>query len=454
MSYDLSHVLSQYLERSGYERKDVSVIQPADIFLTRAGDIIIERLFSFERHGRLLALRPEFTSAAARQYASGHYTGPQRWFFSGPIFEDLSDTPFQNQRPSVGAEFLNATGVEADFEVMRTAVSGIQQTDLVNWKLVIGHAALQKHIMGQQGLDHHQYRLLLNQRERLKAEGMEAVETLLRSMVVESSDSPAKQIYSESSESSAQHMLDVLLDSTQYGSTMGSRTRKDIAQRILAKHERNQGLDVLLRGLQVFAEWTALRGSSAVILDAVANMLDPDDAAGQRYLDEWRKSIDLLIKSGIPDSQIILQPNLARNWEYYTGIVFGIEVDDTYVAAGGRYDDLATLINDDAVAIPAVGFSYYIDRLQEFLPEPEPQLVFEIIATAESIAAGQATADFLRSNGFSAILAITDENIGNNQVNVIQALTENEIAYQGITYPINNLDPLLTALGAITHDIQ
>ncbi len=35
----------------GYEKIETPIIQPADLFLTKAGDQIIHRLFTFERHG-------------------------------------------------------------------------------------------------------------------------------------------------------------------------------------------------------------------------------------------------------------------------------------------------------------------------------------------------------------------------------------------------------------------
>ncbi|MCB9459825.1 MAG: ATP phosphoribosyltransferase regulatory subunit [Anaerolineaceae bacterium] len=446
MSYDLSHLLSRHLELCGYQRKDVPIIQPADLFLTRAGDTIIERLFSFERHGRLFALRPEFTSAATRQYALEGHSTSQRWYFSGPIFEDLSDNPFQNQRPSVGAELLNAVGTNADFEIIRAAIGGIELSQLDGWHLVIGHAALQRHLLSKIGLDHHQYRMLLNHRELLKTQGAAAVEAKLREQISAEISSP-EAFSAEESDASTQHMLDVLLDSTQYGSTMGSRTREDIAQRILSKRKRSHGLDLLLEGLNVFAKWTALRGKPTDMFAAIGQLLDADDSVGQGYVEDWKQLVDLLVASGIPSERIILQPNLARNWEYYTGIVFGVEVDDVYVAAGGRYDDLATLVNDDATAVPAVGFSYYVDRLLDLLPTAAPTSGIVIQTQRQWISAGQKVTDFLREHDIPTRLAFDRQNTTSDKL-LVTVVAENAVQYRNDIFAIDQLESLLNALGS------
>ena len=75
----------------GYERIETPIIQPAELFLTKAGDQIINRLFTFERMGRQLALRPEFTALAAHTYVTRYPEAPHpvvRWQFSGSIFEE------------------------------------------------------------------------------------------------------------------------------------------------------------------------------------------------------------------------------------------------------------------------------------------------------------------------------------------------------------------------------
>ena len=52
----------QHMSRYGYQHAQVPAIAPADLFLAKAGDQIIMNLFTFDRFGQQLALRPEFTA--------------------------------------------------------------------------------------------------------------------------------------------------------------------------------------------------------------------------------------------------------------------------------------------------------------------------------------------------------------------------------------------------------
>lgn len=74
----------------------------------------------------------------------------------------------------------------------------------------------------------------------------------------------------------------------------------------------------------------------------------------------------VLEKMGTDKKYVEFLPTLARGLDYYTGIIFEVEVDgyDTgSIAGGGRYDNLIGMFaNKD---IPAVGFAFGFDRLME-----------------------------------------------------------------------------------------
>ncbi|QPC81218.1 ATP phosphoribosyltransferase regulatory subunit [Phototrophicus methaneseepsis] len=450
MSRDLSQKLSEHLSLYGYQHREMSIIQPAEIFLTRAGDTIIHRLFVFDRYGQAMALRPEFTSAAARQYVLDKHSDIMRWHFVGPVFEDLPESPFKNQRASVGAELLNAEGVFADQEIITMAAKGVQDLPLADWKLVIGNVALQKHLLTMDSGDNRQYRLLLDQRETLKTAGLDEAEQRLRATLSQLQDeahtmSNGTVVNSSQPGLSTNRMLDVLLDSTQYGTTMGSRSREDIAERILHKHLRARDAENLIQMLKIFAEWTALRGKPEEVFPQVEAMLTSDDDYGHELLHQWQEMIQLITLSGIPEDRIILQPNLARNWEYYTGVVFGLEVEDQYIAAGGRYDDLAQLVTDSEQKIPAVGFTYYVDTLQAILgPEHEPSLtVANLIVTPETFAMGSQWADLLRQAGIATILS-QDESPQYTQTLYIQP--NGDVRFNDKVYDKNKINDLVVAL--------
>ncbi|MCA9913735.1 MAG: ATP phosphoribosyltransferase regulatory subunit, partial [Anaerolineae bacterium] len=86
----IASVLQRHMTLYGYELIDLPIIEPVDLFLIKAGDPIINALFTFERHNRQLALRPEFTAGAAAHYTQLHpnESPAVRWQYSGSIFQD------------------------------------------------------------------------------------------------------------------------------------------------------------------------------------------------------------------------------------------------------------------------------------------------------------------------------------------------------------------------------
>ena len=74
----------------------------------------------------------------------------------------------------------------------------------------------------------------------------------------------------------------------------------------------------------------------------------------------------VLEKMNIDKKYVEFLPTLARGLDYYTGIIFEVEIDgyDTgSVAGGGRYDNLIGMFAGRD--IPAVGFAFGFDRLIE-----------------------------------------------------------------------------------------
>lgn len=73
-----------------------------------------------------------------------------------------------------------------------------------------------------------------------------------------------------------------------------------------------------------------------------------------------------LEKMGVNKNAFEFLPTLARGLDYYTGMIFEVEIDGYdagSIAGGGRYDNLIGMFAGKDV--PAVGFSFGFDRLME-----------------------------------------------------------------------------------------
>ncbi|MDP3730993.1 MAG: HisS family protein, partial [bacterium] len=71
---------------------------------------------------------------------------------------------------------------------------------------------------------------------------------------------------------------------------------------------------------------------------------------------------------GIPKEKYEFSPTLARGLDYYTGMILAAEIEEYgggSVGGGGRYNNLIGMFSKKQV--PAVGFSFGLDRLLEIL---------------------------------------------------------------------------------------
>lgn len=83
-----------------------------------------------------------------------------------------------------------------------------------------------------------------------------------------------------------------------------------------------------------------------------------------------QKIFGLLLELGMDQSQFEFSPTLARGLDYYTGMIFEVEVEGYTVgsvAGGGRFDKLIGMFAGKD--IPAVGVAYGFDRIIEVMTE-------------------------------------------------------------------------------------
>lgn len=82
-----------------------------------------------------------------------------------------------------------------------------------------------------------------------------------------------------------------------------------------------------------------------------------------------KKIIKAAVSLGIPESNLLYRPTLARGLDYYTGLIFEAKFGDSgsSLGGGGRYDNLIQSLS--GLSVPAVGFGLGFDRTVETLEE-------------------------------------------------------------------------------------
>jgi histidyl-tRNA synthetase len=104
---------------------------------------------------------------------------------------------------------------------------------------------------------------------------------------------------------------------------------------------------------------------------------------------------------------------LARNFEYYTGVVFKIFVEGERIITGGRYDGLLELVSGRAT--PASGFGLYVRNAATLLTSKAQGAVPLVVVSAgdtagRALADAYSLADELRKSGWR-VATIDDEQL-------------------------------------------
>ena len=447
----LGELMAQY----GYEVVETPIIEAADLFLTKAGDQIVKKLFTFERHGQELALRPEFTAPAAYYYVNRpNNTGQHavRWQFNGPVFEDdPHDLGHNYQRFSIGAELIGLDGPMAEAEIIGMAAQGVLAQGVSDLELLIGHAGLTRQVLARFNLDARTERFLLSRLPVIREVGKSRVLEELGIALREPTMLPQTPSAQQDAELQTYQVVSALLDSSQRGTTMGSRTREDITRRLLQKRKRRSEYMQVEAALELLESWVCIEAPPDEAFIVLEALVDKNPTVLQT-IEQWRSAVNLLRFYDVPPNKIKIQPALARSWEYYTGIVFELRtITGLHLGGGGRYDELVRLIGS-AHNVPAVGFAYYVDEMLNAITNhtTAQQLVVLVLASGSQDIAATQWAHQLRLRGITAIL--TPEGQNNKGGHVLVIVEPGNVHLRDSIYELSQVDALVSLLREIKNE--
>lgn len=162
--------------------------------------------------------------------------------------------------------------------------------------------------------------------------------------------------------------------------------------------------------------------------------------------------LDLTENLGVPKSDLVFTPTLARGLDYYTGMIFEIGVADAGVSScgGGRYDNL--IENLSGRNIPGVGVGLGFDRMVEaakaleLIPSTNGSTEYLVTVFSPELRAASANiAKLLRDQGKSTQLYPGTENIGKqlkyaDQIGAKFAVIVGEEEVKKDSYIVKNLE--------------
>lgn len=345
--------LRDILSRAGYEFIEPPIIHDANVYVELAGEDLRRRLFLTSRpDGSELALRPDYTIPVCRAHlANGPAKRRADYAYLGPVFR---------QRPGESGEFLQA-GVEslgrsdraaADADVLALALSAVGHLGVKRPTVRIGDSALFVATLDALQLDGPWRRRLartFGETERLRA--------LIARATNGSQSAPLMN------RRTAQRKAEELLNLSGLG-TIGSRTGKEIADRLMDKSALSEGIGN--RAKKVLERFLAIEGSPARALKSLRDLARRESLDIGSAIHRFEKRVDAFSKRGVDIETLTFAADFGRRLDYYTGFVFEIHdprrADGRQIVGGGRYDRLLAMIGH-GTSLPAVGFAIWLDRI-------------------------------------------------------------------------------------------
>jgi len=364
--------LLDVFKRGGYEQVAPSIIQPADIFLDQIGEAIRGRTYVFtDLSGEELCLRPDLTVPVSRLYLERHPRADveARYCYNGPAFRFQRKGASQTHPREFRQAGIECFGVadrdSADIEVILLAADAVRAAGLGEFRFRFGDIALFFALLDV---------LSLPERWRLKLRhyfwrppAFHALLSRLAKGESAESDGPAAELAATLPVQDRALAMEAVATYLEANDLMlaGNRTLGEITDRLL-DHAADLRAEPLPREVATVIDYfLAVEASPREAIDRIATIGKGAGIDLGPALCVLSRRFDLLEETGVNVDAATFATEFGRDLEYYSGLVFQIEVggDKTSpIAGGGRYDGLLRSVGARA-EVPAVGSAIHTERL-------------------------------------------------------------------------------------------
>lgn len=353
------------LESAGHVMTDCPVLVPAETVLDLVGPLTRGRLYLTSGiGGREFCLRPEFTIAIAEAHIkSGSPARLAHYGYCGPVFR---------KRPTGTGEFLQA-GAES---IGRTDCADADaEMALLAWKACDIFGVQPETIFGDQAV----FTSILTaldlppvwHRRLLAAFGDSArLDQTLTNLEsgLESGENGARNRFAGLGQldgASATAIVEEMIDVT--GSVkIAGRHVDDIARRLLEKARLVEHAPAMPEKARTIRAYLDIDCPLAEAENRIAGFAASNHIDLSSELATFSRRCTVMHSAGELAGPVRFQAFFGRQLDYYTGFIFDIfdaaHTRPEPVCGGGRYDGLTERLGAKA-AVPAVGFSLWLDRL-------------------------------------------------------------------------------------------
>ena len=348
-SKNLSENILKIIKSNGYKYIDLDTVIDTNLILERSGENFKRFIFSFnDQLGNELCLRPDLTIASCVRYLNNNKKTSEKIFYSGQAFRKGLNKKDSVIRSQIGFEILGSfTEKKDDKKIIETSLKALSKIKYKSGNLVIGNIEI--------------FRLLLDKldcpvRWKLRLQRHfwreKYFNDLLKRLETNSDIDPTI----------------VEIDKKKYSKMINGNQKKEVAGRSIE--------EILLRfDTKIKDPRRTKKGSNVVkILKEYLKIECPINQASKKLNLFFKKNkINLRVqndyfpitKNKINKLNVRFNSSFGRHLEYYTGLVFKIDIkskSEKLNIRGGRYD---SLIKDLGFKknIPAVGAAINLEKI-------------------------------------------------------------------------------------------
>lgn len=365
--------LTELFKEAGYEQVAPAILQPADLFLDRMGEAIRGRTYVFtDNDGEELCLRPDLTLPAGRLYLERdpEATKEARYCYNGPAFRYQpggGDARRPREFRQAGIEFIGGSErANAEAEVLSLAINALRTAGLTGFQIRLGDLGLFDALVDA---------LEIPERWQLRLRHFfwrpPAFHELLTRLV------GGKKGFLGKSEAALIRKLDINDPEAAIDIVAahlkrariplaGTRTLEEISERVLDRARDTHEAPLSKKTAKLIEDYLSVSGPPRAALARIEDLVNAAKLDIGPALEEFQQRLEAFAEAGIDLGDMEFGAEFGRDLEYYSGLVFQIEVPGLgrsgQIAGGGRYDTLLESLGAPRV-VPAVGAAIHTERL-------------------------------------------------------------------------------------------
>ena len=341
-SKNLSENILKSVRSKGFKYIELDSVIETNHIVERSGESFRRFIFSFnDQNGNELCLRPDLTIASCLKYLNDKAKGTRKVFYNGQAFRKTLNRTDPIIRNQIGFEIIGSKKEkEDDKKIIETAIKSLSKINYTSGSLTIGNVEIFKLLLNKLDIPK-RWRLRLQRhfwRENYFNELLKRLET----------NSDVDPTIVEIDKKRYQQML----KQAQYKMIAG-RSVNEILERFNNKIKDPRRAKKGKNVAKIIKEFLKINCS----IDQAANKLNYFFKKNKINL-RVENNYFPITKNKVSKLNIRYSASFGRQLEYYTGLVFKIEIKkkskNINIINGGRYDNLIGDLGSNK-KIPAVG---------------------------------------------------------------------------------------------------